>query len=400
MNKFKYKAKDKEGRTVQWLVEASNITQAAKILRERELLVVSLLPKGESLTTQVKKGLGRITVQDKVNFTRQLSTMINAGLTITEALSILENQSSPALGFLISEVVRKVEGGGNLADALEEHPRVFDQIYVALIRSGETAGVLDKVLLRLADNLEKQSEFRRKIKGAMVYPIIVLGGMVAVIAIMVIFVIPKLTMVYEEFQADLPITTKLLIGISKFASHFWWMAAAILAGLVFLVKVLSQKPEFKKQFDQVLFRLPIVGKLRKSLMLTEFTRTLGLLIGSGILIVEAIEVTCKSLGSPNYEEKMREASKEVEKGLPLATALARTEIFPPILPEMIAVGEETGKLDEVLGKVSAYFEQEADVAVKGLTTAIEPIIMIILGVGVGFLMISIIMPIYNLTSKF
>jgi type IV pilus assembly protein PilC len=252
----------------------------------------------------------------------------------------------------------------------------------------------------LADNLEKQSEFRRKIKGAMVYPIIVLGGMVAVIAIMVIFVIPKLTMVYEEFQADLPITTKLLIGISKFASHFWWMAAAILAGLVFLVKVLSQKPEFKKQFDQVLFRLPIVGKLRKSLMLTEFTRTLGLLIGSGILIVEAIEVTCKSLGSPNYEEKMREASKEVEKGLPLATALARTEIFPPILPEMIAVGEETGKLDEVLGKVSAYFEQEADVAVKGLTTAIEPIIMIILGVGVGFLMISIIMPIYNLTSKF
>lgn len=400
MNKFKYKAKDKEGRTVQGLVEASNITQAAKILRERELLVVSLLPKGESLTTQVKKGLGRITVQDKVNFTRQLSTMINAGLTITEALSILENQSSPALGFLISEVVRKVEGGGNLADALEEHPRVFDQIYVALIRSGETAGVLDKVLLRLADNLEKQSEFRRKIKGAMVYPIIVLGGMVAVIAIMVIFVIPKLTMVYEEFQADLPITTKLLIGISKFASHFWWMAAAILAGLVFLVKVLSQKPEFKKQFDQVLFRLPIVGKLRKSLMLTEFTRTLGLLIGSGILIVEAIEVTCKSLGSPNYEEKMREASKEVEKGLPLATALARTEIFPPILPEMIAVGEETGKLDEVLGKVSAYFEQEADVAVKGLTTAIEPIIMIILGVGVGFLMISIIMPIYNLTSKF
>jgi len=400
MEKFKYKAKDKEGKTVQGLVEASNITQAAKILREKDLLVISLFPKGESLTAQVKKGLGRVTIQDKVNFTRQLSTMINAGLTITESLSILENQANPAMGQLLNDVVREVEGGGNFADALEKHPKVFDQIYVALIRSGEAAGVLDKILLRLADNLEKNSEFRRRIKGAMVYPIIVVGGMIGVMAIMMIFVIPKLTMVYEEFQADLPISTKILIGVSKFASHFWWIVLIILAGLVFLVRLLAQNLQFKKQLDGLTFKLPIIGKLRKGMMLTEFTRTLGLLIGSGILIVEAIDVTRKSLGSPNYEEKMEQASKEVEKGLPLATALARTEIFPPILPQMIAVGEETGKLDEVLGKVSTYFEQEADAAVKGLTTAIEPIIMIVLGVGVGFLMISIIMPIYNLTNKF
>ena len=400
MEKFKYKTKDKEGKTVQGLVEASNITQAAKILREKDLLVISLFPKGESLTAQVKKGLGRVTIQDKVNFTRQLSTMINAGLTITESLSILENQANPAMGQLLNDVVREVEGGGNFADALEKHPKVFDQIYVALIRSGEAAGVLDKILLRLADNLEKNSEFRRRIKGAMVYPIIVVGGMIGVMAIMMIFVIPKLTMVYEEFQADLPISTKILIGVSKFASHFWWIVLIILAGLVFLVRLLAQNLQFKKQLDGLTFKLPIIGKLRKGMMLTEFTRTLGLLIGSGILIVEAIDVTRKSLGSPNYEEKMEQASKEVEKGLPLATALARTEIFPPILPQMIAVGEETGKLDEVLGKVSTYFEQEADAAVKGLTTAIEPIIMIVLGIGVGFLMISIIMPIYNLTNKF
>ena len=400
MEKFKYKAKDKEGKTVQGLVEASSITQAAKILREKDLLVVFLFPKGESLTTQVKKGLGRVTMQDKVNFTRQLSTMINAGLTITESLSILENQANPAMGQLLNDVVREVEGGGNFADALEKHPKVFDQIYVALIRSGEAAGVLDKILLRLADNLEKNSEFRRRIKGAMVYPIIVVGGMIGVMAIMMIFVIPKLTMVYEEFQADLPVSTKILIGVSKFASHFWWIVLIILAGLVFLVRLLAQNLQFKKQLDGLTFKLPIIGKLRKGMMLTEFTRTLGLLIGSGILIVEAIDVTRKSLGSPNYEEKMEQASKEVEKGLPLATALARTEIFPPILPQMIAVGEETGKLDEVLGKVSTYFEQEADAAVKGLTTAIEPIIMIVLGIGVGFLMISIIMPIYNLTNKF
>lgn len=400
MEKFKYRAKDKNGRTVEGLVEAGSINQAAKILRERGLLVINLNQKGENLVFQIKSGLGRVTTQDKVNFTRQLSTMINAGLTITESLAILELQASPAVGRLISDVLHQVESGVNLADALEKHGSVFDQIYIALIRSGETAGVLDKVLSRLADNLEKQTEFRRKIKGAMVYPIIVIGGMLAVVAVMIIFVIPKLTTIYEEFQADLPTSTKILIAVSKFASHYWWLAAAILAGLFFLGRVLSKNPLFRRQLDELLFKLPIIGKLRKGMILTEFTRTLGLLIGSGILIVEAIEVTTKSLNSPNYEEKMKEVSKEVEKGLPLATALAKTEIFPPLLPQMVAVGEETGKLDEVLGKVSTYFEQEADTAVKGLTTAIEPLIMIVLGVGVGFLMLAIIMPIYNLTSKF
>jgi len=400
MEKFKYKAKDKSGKTTEGLVEASNISQAAKILRERGLLIVTLNKKGENLILQVKKSLGRVTVQDKVNFTRQLATMINAGLTITEALSILELQTSPALNRLISDVLREVESGVTFAEALEKHGTVFDQIYIALIRSGETAGVLDKILSRLADNLEKQAEFRRKIKGAMVYPIIVIGGMIAVMVVMIIFVIPKLTTIYEEFQADLPNSTKLLIALSKFATHYWWLAIALIGGLVFLGRFLSKNPLFRRQFDEFLFKFPIIGKLRKSMILTEFTRTLGLLVGSGILIVEAIEVTTKSLNSPNYEEKMKEVSKEVEKGLPLATALAKTEIFPPLLPQMVAVGEETGKLDELLGKVSTYFEQETDNAVKGLTTAIEPLIMVVLGVGVGFLMLAIIMPIYNLTSKF
>jgi type IV pilus assembly protein PilC len=400
MEKFKYKAKDKEGKTVEGLVEAANTNQAVKILRERDLLVINLFPKGDALIMHVKRGLGRINTQDKVNFTRQLSTMVNAGLTITEALSILELQASPSMSRLVTEVLHQVESGVSLADALERHTNVFDQIYIALIKSGETAGVLDKVLSRLADNLEKQSEFRRKIKGAMVYPIIVVGGMVAVIAVMIIFVIPKLTVIYDEFEADLPTTTKALIAVSKFASRYWWLVAIALAALSFPLRILFKNYVFRRYYDDFLFKMPVIGKLRKAMILTEFTRTLGLLIGSGILIVEAIDVTTKSLNSPNYEEKMKEVAKEVEKGLPLATALARTEMFPPLLPQMVAVGEETGKLDEVLSKVSIYFEQEADGAVKGLTTAIEPLIMIVLGVGVGFLMMAIIMPIYNLTSQF
>jgi len=400
MEKFKYKAKDKEGKSVEGLVEAISQEQAAKILREKNLLVITLSKKGESITIQVKKGFGRVTSQDKVNFTRQLSTMINAGLNITKALRILENQSNPALAHLISEVSRSVEGGSNLADALEKYPRVFDRIYISLIRAGEAAGLLDKILLRLADNLEKNTEFRRKVIGAMVYPAIVVGGMFIVVIIMITLVIPKLTSIYEDFQAELPAMTKLLMGVSKFATNYWWLALMMVGGLIFLGKFLLKNPQSRKQLDELTFNLPIIGKLRKALILTEFTRIGGLLIGSGILIVEALNITCSALGSPKYEDKMKEASKAVEKGIPLATALDRTEIFPPILPQMIAVGEETGKLDEVLEKVSVFFEQEADAAVKGLTTAIEPIIMIILGVGVGFLMISIITPIYNLTSQF
>lgn len=224
--------------------------------------------------------------------------------------------------------------------------------------------------------------------------------MFGVVVIMMIFVVPKLTSIYEEFQTELPAMTKLLLGVSKFMTNYWYLALMMIGGLLFLGKFLFKNPQFRRQFDELTFNLPVVGKLRKALILTEFTRTLGLLVGSGILIVEALNITCSSLGSPKYEEKMKEASKAVEKGIPLGVALSRTEIFPPILPQMVSVGEETGKLDEVLGKVSVFFEQEADAAVKGLTTAIEPIIMIILGVGVGFLMISIITPIYNLTSQF
>ena len=401
MERFEYRAKDKKGKTVKGLVEARGEKQAAKTLQERGFLIVSLRPKGKSLFTETRGSFfGRVSASDRVNFTRQLSTMMTAGLPVTDALSILEAQASPAMSRVIGEVLAAVEGGGNLADALEKHPRVFDQLYIALIRAGEAAGILDKILNRLADNLEKQKEFRSRVKGAMIYPAMVVGGMILVAAIMVVFVIPKMMTLFEEFQAELPLPTKILLAVSKFVTSYWWFGLLVLTGLVFGLRLAMKRPEFKKQLDKVLFRLPILGKLRRQIMLTEFTRTLGLLIGAGILIVDAIEIVRRSLKSPLYEEAIEKVAKEVEKGLPLATALARTELFPPLLPQMVAVGEETGKIDEVLAKVSAYFEQEANASVRGLTAALEPIIMIVLGIGVGFLVISIIMPIYNLTSQF
>jgi len=401
MEKFEYKAKDKEGKTLKGIVEAPDEKQAVKTLRERGLLVIALRVKREKIADAIKKILFRkVSLTDKVNFTRQLATMITAGLKLTEALEILETQTSSGMKKIIEEIRKDIEGGKDLSSSLEKHPEVFDQIYIASIRAGEAAGFLEKVLNRLADNLEKRKDFQSKIKGAMIYPIIIVIGMIVVAGIMIVFVLPKMTTLFEEFQAQLPLSTRILLGISKLVTSFWWLILLMSVGLVFLFKTLFRLPYFKKQYERILFKLPIIGPLRQKTILTEFTRTLGLLVGTGILIVEAFRILHRSLGSIVYEEAVRKVGEEVEKGVPLATALAATEVFPSILPQMISVGEETGKLDEVLEKVSSYFEQEAEAAVRGLTSAIEPIIMIILGIGVGFLIVSIIMPIYNLTSQF
>lgn len=400
MQKYNYRVKDAAGKTRKGVVEAVDEKNAARILKDRGLLVISIKPRGTQLVAEISRTFNRVTTSDKVNFTRQLATMINAGLPLTDALSILEVQSKPALSKVVGEISREIESGGSLSSALGKYPQIFDKVYVALVKAGEAAGVLDRVLTRQADNLEKQKEFRSKVKGAMVYPIIVVSGMVVVAIIMMIFVLPKMLAVYQDFQADLPATTKILIQFSNLVSRFWWLLAILFVGGIAGLAVFRKKPQFRPLMDQFMFKIPIIGTLNKNIILTEFCRTLSLLVSTGILIVEALNIVKNSMGNSIFEGAISEASLEVEKGIPLAETLARAGVFPPILPQMVAVGEETGKLDEVLFRVSAYFEQEANVAVAGLTTALEPIIMIVLGVGVGFLVIAVIMPIYNLTSQF
>lgn len=401
MAKFNYQAKDKDGKPAKGVVEARDEKQAARILREKNLIIISLKPEAKGFLTEARIGvIGRVGMSDRVKFTRQLATMFSAGLPITDSLTILQTQASPKMAIIVEAVLRDVEGGLSLADAMERHPKVFNKIYVSLIRSGEAAGVLDKILNRLADNLEKNQEFIGKVRSAMIYPIIVVAGMGVVGAIMIIFVIPRLMVLYEEFEAELPTSTKILLAISKMATTYWWLSLIILAGAIFGLRAMRRNPVGRKQYDRLLFRLPVFGNLRRVMILTEFSRTFGLLMGAGILVVDAINILKDSTNSPVYESALADAGKHVEKGSPLAMALAKTEAFPPILPQMIAVGEETGKLDEIFSKVSSYFEMEADAAVRNLTTALEPLIMVLLGVGVGFLIISVIMPIYNLTSQF
>ncbi len=401
MPTFLYKAKDSQGKEIKGTVEAQERKQALTILKEKGYYPYFLQERSEGFLISLYKQLfKRISLAQIATFTRQLSTMINAGLPLTEALTILKSQDENQLTIAVAAILRDVEGGSTLADALAKHPKIFSPVYVALVRAGESAGVLDNILSRLADNLESQREFRAKIKGALLYPIIIVIGMGVVILMMMIFVIPKLTSLYSEFNAQLPSATLLLISISKFMVSFWWILIFLFIGLAYLYKMINTEKEGKRRIDEIKFKIPIFGRLQLQVALAELTRTLGLLAGAGISLVEALDISSKTADNVIIEEGVLAARQQVEKGFPLSSALAENRFFPPILSQMLSVGEETGKVDEVLLKVSRYFQSESEESLKGLTTAIEPLIMILLGVGVAFLVIAIIMPIYNLTSQF
>ncbi len=401
MKRFNYKAKDKNGRLASGEVEAASTEQAARLVREKGLVVISITAKIDSPLNLIKRLKDRITPSDVATFTRQLSTMINAGLPITEALLILRSQSKNSMSAVVSQILADIEAGDSLSVSLARHPKVFSQTYMALIKSGEVGGVMDQVLLRLADNMEKQQEFKGKVKGALIYPAIIVIGMFIVGVILMIFVIPRLTSLYADFNAELPLPTRILIGISNIFIKLWPVVLAAGGIGAYVFKLYRETSIGRLKTDALIFKVPIFGELQKQVTLTELTRTLSLMVGSGVSILEALNITADVVGNRVVGDALKDAAKQVEKGFPVAFAFSRhPEAFPFILSQMISVGEETGKMDEVLTKISHIFEVDSDQKVKSLTSSIEPIVMVLLGLGVGFLVIAVILPIYNLTSQF
>ncbi|KKR99538.1 MAG: pili assembly protein PilC, type IV pilus assembly protein PilC, partial [Microgenomates group bacterium GW2011_GWC1_41_20] len=396
MKRFNYKAKDRAGRVVKGEVEAVDIDGAAKLVRGKGFFVISLNPKIESPFSFIRKMKDKINEGDVANFTRQLSTMINAGLPITEALLILRSQTKKSMQAIVAQLLADVEAGESFSSALRKHPRVFGQTYIALVKSGEVGGVLDAVLLRLADNLEKQHEFGSKVKGALIYPVIIVVGMLVVSVVMMIFVIPKLLGLYADFGAEMPLPTRILIGSSNFLVKYWFIVFAVLAIAFYVLRLYKATPEGRRKIDELIFKIPIYGELQRQIILTELTRTLSMMVGAGVSILEGLHISSEVVGNTLISDALIDAANQVEKGFPVAFAFSKhPEAFPFILSQMIAVGEETGKMDEVLTKISRIFEVESDEKVKGLTAAIEPIVMVFLGIGVGFLVIAVILPIYN-----
>ena len=399
MKKFHYRARSQQGKLMTGLVEAVDEKQAVALLRSKGLVVVSL-QAGGGLSEWLLNLIHRVGLGEMANFTRQLSTMIAAGLSLVQALIILENQFEGNFKTVIADVRRGVESGKSLSKSLTEAGggKVFDKVYVSMVKSGESAGVLDQVMSRLADTIEAKRDFQSKLKGALLYPIIIFIAMIVVMVVMMFFVIPQLGDLYAEFEADLPWMTKLLISTSNFAVSYWWLMVIVIVGLVIAGKVMYQNPETRVSLEKLWLSAPVFGIMREEILMANMTRTLAMLSAAGVPIVEALQLTSQGLGSLLYERGVVKATQLVEKGIPLAQAFAQQSQFPQVLPQMMVVGEETGQIDKVMIKISTYFQAESEQRVKNLTTALEPIILMILGAGVGFLVFAVVMPIYNLTN--
>lgn len=397
---FQYKAL-KDGKTIIKKIEANSPEAVIDYLQKNDYFPISV-EKAQELNLSFFDNLTQqVNFNDIVNFTRQVAIMLNAGLTLIDSLEILKKQTTkPPMRKMIEAIDAKIKGGSPFSVALKDYKSNFSNLYISLVKSGEASGKLGEILLRLADNLEKEREFKSKLKGALVYPIIIVIGMFVVMFIMVTFVLPKLLGLYKDFNVELPLSTKILIGISSFSTKFWPLVLILIViGFYFAKKYLATKAG-KKSFDQFVLKLPVFGHIISISALVESTRTLAILIAAGISILDALSIVVDSTDNSIYQQAFLTVSQKVEKGQSLGMALDQEGIFPQILVQMSQVGEQTGNLDDTLLRLSKYFEMESEMATKTMTTLIEPLILVFLGTGVGFLVMSVITPIYNLTSSF
>ena len=400
MTILRYTAKNAAGVTQKGTIDALDPKKAAEAMIANGLTPITISEQGQSVSL-IDRLRGHVSGKQIVGFTRQLATMVSAGLPLSQALETLESQcENETLRKALSDILRDVEGGSPFSVSLAKHDLIFSKVYINLVKVGEASGKLDSVLLNLAEAVERSYEFKAKVRGAMIYPVMIMVVMLAVFAFMFIFVVPQLAEIYKSFDAELPIQTKFVITISELVTKKGW--------LFVLISLTAQVSffQFKKTqtgrhgLARLALAFPILGKLHKNIEITEFTRTLGLLVQSGVPILQSLEISTDSMSNSIYIEGVRNATKQVERGVSISVALSNTTEFPPMLTQMISVGEHTGKLDEVLKKLSEFLQRETDSSVANLTTALEPMILLILGAMVGFLVMSIVMPIYNLTSGF
>lgn len=398
--KLYYRAVSQNSKAIQGFIEARDVKEAARYLRSHGLIPVKIVPPSQ-LGLQRFLHMGKkASSKEIIFFTRQLSSMLTSGLTLMQALVILKDQmGSSGLADIVQTVVLDVENGKTLSSAIEKYDSTFSPIYIALIKTGETSGLLDKVLTRLADNLEKQETLLQTIRSALLYPVVIIAMMVVVTIIMMVFVIPQLSVLYGNLNIELPFQTKIVVGISQIVVNYWIIVLAFIVGGVYWFRNWYKKDTGRSIVDLYLLKLPVLGKLLSQTMIAEFSRTFGLLIGSGSLVVDSLLKSADVVGNVHYNNAILLVAKRVEKGITVSDALNVGSVFPPYLVQMVKIGEQTGKLDESLIKASEYYEREVNQTVKTLTTLMEPLIMILLALGVGFLIFAVITPIYSLLSS-
>jgi type IV pilus assembly protein PilC len=397
---FQYKVKDKTGKVVEGSLEADSAQLVVGKLREMGYVPIEIQQQGGAGLKKELKIPGftdRVKLKDVAVFSRQFATMINSGLSLLRSLYILADQTeNKALAAVINQVRLDVEKGSSLSAALAKHPKAFNRLYISMVRAGEIGGVLDSVLLRLADTIEKQVELRRKVKSAMTYPVVVAILVLLIVTAMLLFVIPMFEDLYRELGGKLPAPTQILINVSKLARKLWFLIIGGEIALVFGFRKWINSEEGRKRWDALKLRMPIFGGLVRKTALARFGRTLSALVRSGVPILESLDIVAETSGNYVVASAVRDTQQAVKRGDPLSRKLEDHPVFPPMVVQMMAVGEETGALDEMLDKIADFYDQEVEATVDALTSLIEPLLIVVMGICVGGMVIALYMPMFNI----
>jgi type IV pilus assembly protein PilC len=395
---FDYTAKNAtNGQILKGQMQAQTKDEVIGHIRKNRMILVSV----REAPKQVRFSMGQpaIKTRDIVIFTRQFATMINSGLPLVQSLSILANQTeNKALKDVTKQVVFDVEAGNTLADAFSRHPKAFSGLFVNMVAAGEAGGILDTILLRLAVFLEKNDALVRKVKSAMIYPAVIMSVAAVAISVLLIFVIPVFQSMFASVQMELPLPTRIVIGASSFLKGYWWAVIGVVAGGAFLLKRYYATTDGHRNIDRMMINAPVLGDVIRKSAVSRFTRTLGTLISSGVSILDGLEITAKTAGNQVIHDAVMESRNSIAGGETIAAPLERSKVFPPMVISMIAVGEQTGGLDEMLTKIADFYDEEVDVAVGALLSLMEPVMIVVLGVVVGGMVVAMYLPIFDMVN--
>jgi type IV pilus assembly protein PilC len=397
---YVYKVRDRAGKLLEGSLEADNTTLVANKLRQMGYVPIAIDRKdtgGFNAEIKIPFLGSRVSQKDVAIFSRQFATMINSGLSLLRSLYILAEQTeNKTLAAIVNDVRTDVERGSSLSQALARHPKAFNRLYVAMVRAGETGGVLDGVLLQVAETIEKQVELKRKIKSAMTYPVVVFGLVLVIVSAMLLFVVPMFKNLYGQLGGTLPLPTRLLIGVSKILTKFFPFIIVGDVGIVIAFKKWVKTDGGRAKWDAVKLKMPVFGKLVHKTALTRFARTLAVLLRSGVPILESLEITSDTVNNVVMSDAVKDVQGAVKTGESIAKPLGTHKVFPPMVVQMMAVGEETGALDNMLEKVADFYDQEVEATVNALTSLLEPLLIVVMGGAVGGMVISLYMPMFNI----
>ena len=394
-----------KGRTVSGDVQTGEMTVGSQDevlaqLRKKRIIVTYVREKSRPVSMNLKiRGSSGVKIKELAVFTRQFATMINAGLPLVQCLDILSQQAVNAnFKSVITNVMNEVESGSTLAEALRKHPKVFDKLFTNMVQAGEAGGVLDDILLRLAAYIEKAEALRRKVKSAMTYPVVVACVAIGATVFMLLFIIPTFAKIFTEFGGELPLPTKIVMGLSAFLRGAWYILVGVAIAMIFLYRRYVATENGRRTVDRTMLRIPVFGDVLRKGAIARFTRTLGTLISSGVPILDGLEITAQTAGNKIIEEAIMATRGSIREGETIAGPLRQSKVFPPMVVQMIGIGEETGALDEMLNKIAAFYDDEVNTAVDTMTSVIEPIMIVVMGVMVGGMVVAMYMPMFKLVS--